>query len=48
MIPYRGDANRYNLDCIDNVEREKLPNEDIVVRLPMPEGSLMVLTGAAR
>lgn len=47
LTPYRGATSRYNLDCIGN-NQNQLPEQDIVVRLPMPVGSLMILWGAAR
>ncbi|XP_078034252.1 alpha-ketoglutarate-dependent dioxygenase alkB homolog 4 [Augochlora pura] len=59
MTPYLGPDTKYNLECVaeystslDNVKSVEM-NEDkvihnITVRLPMPEGSLMVLYGAAR
>ncbi|KAJ8681582.1 hypothetical protein QAD02_017374 [Eretmocerus hayati] len=46
MTPYTGPTKRYNLDCVEDINNEVLP--DIVVRLPMPAGSLMVLYGSAR
>ncbi|XP_058794155.1 alpha-ketoglutarate-dependent dioxygenase alkB homolog 4 [Phymastichus coffea] len=48
MVPYRGNSEKYNLSYVENFKDTKLPEKDIVVRLPMPEGSLMVLYGAAR
>ena len=48
MTPYRGTIDRYNLDCVTNEITGDLPQQDIVVRLPMPAGSLMILYGAAR
>jgi len=48
MTPYRGSINKYNLDCVEHHQNEELPKENYVVRLPMPEGSLMVLYGQAR
>ncbi|KAK9302796.1 hypothetical protein QLX08_005291 [Tetragonisca angustula] len=59
MSPYRGPYAKYNLESVmeysaifkdfkfdTNNKNEK--NEDIIVRLPMPEGSLMVLYSSAR
>lgn len=48
MIPYRGSIDKYNLNCVENIENTDLQEEKIVVRLPMPEGSLMILYGSAR
>ncbi|CAB0037631.1 unnamed protein product [Trichogramma brassicae] len=48
MTPYRKSDDRYNLKCVEKLDKYELPEEDIVVRLPMPAGSLMILTGAAR
>ena len=56
MIPYRDLKKRYNLDCvltqnlIDGDENctEEPKCENIVVRIPMPERSLLILYGAAR
>lgn len=58
MTPYRGSDAKYNLKSTAEYsitckslkfdERKKEHIEDINVRLPMPEGSLMVLYGAAR
>jgi len=60
MTPYRGPITRYNLNCISNynsvVEEKKDVhddiqtdiNDDIVIRLPMPARSLMILYGSAR
>ena len=48
MIPYRGSSNRYNLDCIENTQNTGMSDHNIVVRLPMPQGSLMILSGSAR
>ncbi|XP_016842423.1 alpha-ketoglutarate-dependent dioxygenase alkB homolog 4 [Nasonia vitripennis] len=48
MTPYRGSSNKYNLDCVESLQNQAAPEQNIVVRLPMPEGSLMVLHGAAR
>ncbi|XP_014480570.1 PREDICTED: alpha-ketoglutarate-dependent dioxygenase alkB homolog 4 [Dinoponera quadriceps] len=60
MTPYRGQINRYNLDCVPNYNSSVLKDDvcnntqaahiddDVVVRLPMPAGSLMILYGPAR
>ncbi|XP_033229914.1 alpha-ketoglutarate-dependent dioxygenase alkB homolog 4 isoform X2 [Belonocnema kinseyi] len=56
MIPYRNLKKRYNLDYVstqklldgDESLGEEPKFEDIVVRIPMPERSLIVLYGAAR
>ncbi|CAK9807377.1 Alpha-ketoglutarate-dependent dioxygenase alkB homolog 4 [Anthophora plagiata] len=59
MTPYHGPITKYNLEsvteysttCKDlnfDTNSKAKSNEDIVVRLPMPEGSLMVLYGTAR
>ncbi|XP_043490553.1 alpha-ketoglutarate-dependent dioxygenase alkB homolog 4 [Polistes fuscatus] len=53
MTPYTKSITCYNLDCIENYSSEvdtkvEPPQEDIVVRLPMPAKSLMVLYGLAR
>lgn len=48
MTPYRGSTERYNLKFICDNTWEDQVMEDVVVRLPMPEGSLMVLSDAAR
>ncbi|XP_011495694.1 PREDICTED: alpha-ketoglutarate-dependent dioxygenase alkB homolog 4 [Ceratosolen solmsi marchali] len=42
MQPYHGDRRRYNLDCVDGLKSEAAPEQDLVVRLPMPEGSLNI------
>ncbi|KAH0560313.1 alpha-ketoglutarate-dependent dioxygenase alkB homolog 4 [Cotesia glomerata] len=59
MTRYQGSNTRYNLDCVSTYppvvpqsdysgdDLEKAP-EDVVIRLPMPAGSLMVLYGDAR
>lgn len=54
MTPYT-ENNRYNLDCVNsqkligNENSVTKPScENIVVRIPMPERSLLVLYGAAR
>ncbi|XP_017795324.1 PREDICTED: alpha-ketoglutarate-dependent dioxygenase alkB homolog 4 [Habropoda laboriosa] len=59
MTPYHGPVTKYNLESVAEYstvykdlnfdKRNKTKSiEDIVVRLPMPEGSLMVLYGTAR
>lgn len=57
MTPYRGPTNRYNLDCVPKYNSSILRNDstqsadiddNIVVRLPMPARSLMILYGPAR
>lgn len=58
MTPYRGPVTRYNLDCVSNynsiLEKGIRDNtqididDDVVVRLPMPARSLMILYGPAR
>lgn len=59
MIPYYGPDTKYNLKSIAeysttcenmkfDVRNENEKIQDKVIRLPMPEGSLMVLYGAAR
>lgn len=58
MTPYRGSIMRYNLDCIssyksilqkDTCNNTQINTDDnIVVRLPMPARSLMILYGPAR
>ncbi|CAG5088969.1 Similar to ALKBH4: Alpha-ketoglutarate-dependent dioxygenase alkB homolog 4 (Homo sapiens) [Cotesia congregata] len=59
MTRYQGSNTRYNLDCVSTYppvvpqsdcsedDLEKAP-EDVVIRLPMPARSLMVLYGDAR
>lgn len=50
MIPYRGPESRYNLNFhkqFSSTDYEE-PPENIVVRVPMPAGSLMVIHGPAR
>lgn len=48
MTPYVGPKSKYNLDLVDNLESLDDENNDVVVRLPMPQGSLMVLYGPSR
>ncbi|CAL1676118.1 unnamed protein product [Lasius platythorax] len=58
MTPYRGPITRYNLDCVSNynsiLEKGIRDNtqididDNVVVRLPMPARSLMILYGPAR
>ncbi|XP_054000359.1 alpha-ketoglutarate-dependent dioxygenase alkB homolog 4 [Hylaeus anthracinus] len=59
MTPYHGPNTKYNLKDVteysttcenmkSNVKAENGDVQDIIVRLPMPQGSLMVLYGAAR
>ncbi|KAK2579294.1 hypothetical protein KPH14_008252 [Odynerus spinipes] len=52
MTPYIGPITRYNLDYVENyssdVSNKIEMKEDIVVRLPLPAKSLMVLYGPAR
>lgn len=52
MTPYTGPITRYNLDYVENystmVKNEIEMKQDIVVRLPLPAKSLMVLYGSAR
>lgn len=60
MTPYHGPIKRYNLDCVPNYNNSILKNDvcdntqtvdindNIVVRLPMPARSLMILYGPAR
>ncbi|XP_034180112.1 alpha-ketoglutarate-dependent dioxygenase alkB homolog 4 [Osmia lignaria lignaria] len=59
MSPYHGLDTKYNLNSITeysttckdlkfDVENERNNDKDVIVRLPMPEGSLMVLYGSAR
>ncbi|OAD56671.1 putative alpha-ketoglutarate-dependent dioxygenase ABH4 [Eufriesea mexicana] len=59
MSPYHGPDTKYNLkniteyattlkDLNSNVKNKSESNKDIIVRLPMPEGSLMVLYGVSR
>lgn len=60
MTPYRGPTTRYNLDCVSTynpvMEKKFIPGDtrtvdvtdDVVVRLPMPARSLMILYGPAR
>lgn len=59
MTPYRGPITRYNLDCVSNYDsilekntcdntRTLDINDNVVIRLPMPARSLMVLYGPAR
>lgn len=58
MTPYRGPMIRYNLDCVSRynsiLEKDICNNtqinidDNIVVRLPMPARSLMILYGPAR
>lgn len=47
LVPYRGDSKRYNLEL--SPERYRCPpDEERVVRVPMPRRSLLVLFGEAR
>lgn len=51
MLPYKGDLNKYNLDLVPpyRTPTESTPiNEDVIVRIPMPARSLIVLYGNAR
>lgn len=52
MTPYTGPITRYNLDYVENystmLKNEIEMEQDIVVRLPLPAKSLMVLYGSAR
>ncbi|XP_066587037.1 alpha-ketoglutarate-dependent dioxygenase alkB homolog 4 [Prorops nasuta] len=49
MIPYMGPSTRYNLNYVSNFKNINLKQENqIIVRLPMPARSLMVLYGEAR
>lgn len=59
MSPYRGPYAKYNLESVTeystilkdfkfDTDNKNEKNEDVIVRLPMPEGSLMVLYGNAR
>ncbi|XP_076640071.1 alpha-ketoglutarate-dependent dioxygenase alkB homolog 4 [Colletes latitarsis] len=53
MIPYSGPNTKYNLNDVAEYSTFEDKNENgdvrnVIVRLPMPEGSLMVLYGAAR
>lgn len=59
MTPYRGPLTRYNLDCVSNydsiLEKDIHVNsqtvqfdDNVVVRLPMPARSLMILYGPVR
>lgn len=59
MTPYHGLDTKYNLNSITeysttckdlkfDIKSKRDSNDDVVVRLPMPEGSLMVLYGLAR
>lgn len=52
MTPYTESIRRYNLDYVENysskVDKKIGTQQDIVIRLPMPAKSLMVLYGLAR
>ncbi|XP_055683957.1 alpha-ketoglutarate-dependent dioxygenase alkB homolog 4 [Lutzomyia longipalpis] len=57
LAPYHGDKQRYNLCLVDSYrehliepleEAKKCPEEDILVRIPMPRRSLIVLYGPPR
>lgn len=59
MTPYRGPITRYNLDYVSNydsiLKKDMCDNtqslnmdDNVVIRLPMPARSLMVLYGPAR
>lgn len=52
MTPYIESIRRYNLDYVENysskVDKKIGTQQDIVIRLPMPAKSLMVLYGLAR
>lgn len=58
LTRYHGDASKYNLDCVESykeslistkipLDTKSLP-EDVVVRVPMPQGSLIVMYGEPR
>lgn len=48
MTPFKGSIEKYNLDCVYESRSCMSEANDIVVRLPMPENSLMILYGSAR
>ncbi|CAD1477886.1 unnamed protein product, partial [Heterotrigona itama] len=59
MSPYHGPYAKYNLESVTeystiledfkfDTDNKNEKNEDVIVRLPMPEGSLMVLYSSAR
>lgn len=56
MSPYHGPNTKYNLRSVPeysitlkfDIEDKYEENENVIVRIPMPEGSLMVLYGIAR
>lgn len=58
MTPYHGPITRYNLDCVsryNSILEKGIRNntqididDNMVVRLPMPARSLMILYGPAR
>lgn len=51
MTPYNESIRRYNLDYVENyskVDKKIETQEDVVIRLPMPAKSLMILYGLAR
>lgn len=52
MTLFKGSLEKYNLSCcydyINNFDRFFTEDRDIIVRIPMPSCSLLVLTGSAR
>lgn len=54
LTRYKGDKSKYNLNCVDEYSNDLLKcdksllPDDIVVRIPMLEGSLIVMYGEAR
>lgn len=55
---YKGDKSKYNLDCVDTYKDQLIPAkltldskplpEDVVIRVPMPQGSLIIMYGEPR
>lgn len=54
LTRYKGATDKYNLHCVNDYENELLEckednlPENVVVRIPMPEGSLIVMYGKPR
>jgi len=46
LQPYKGGLNKYNLDLV--AEQVETINDEVVIRVPMPERSLIVMYGSAR
>ena len=48
LKPYRGEESRYNLQLAPRQYTENKNSEDIIIRVPMPRRSLIVMFGEAR